>query len=101
MALFTYFDCESDAGAAQKATCLSVAAVTVDEKFKIVDQWKINSRFRASRAFEVDAMLAHNIPVEVIENEKLSNPSKCIQIANALPTISSSSIKPIYRLSLL
>jgi len=73
MALFTYFDCESDAGAAQKATCLSVAAVTVDENFKIVDQWKINSRFRASRAFEVDAMLAHNIPVEVIEKEKLSN----------------------------
>ena len=73
MALFTYFDCESDAGAAQKATCLSVAAVTVDENFKIVDQWKINSRFRKSRAFEVDAMLAHNIPVEVIENEKLSN----------------------------
>ena len=36
MALFTYFDCESDAGAAQKATCLSVAAVTVDENFKIV-----------------------------------------------------------------
>ena len=33
MALFTYFDCESDAGAAQKATCLSVAAVTVDENF--------------------------------------------------------------------
>ena len=61
--LVTYFDCESDAGAAQKATCLSVAAVTVDENFKIVDQWKINSRFRASRAFEVDAMLAHNIPV--------------------------------------
>ncbi|MDC3024733.1 hypothetical protein OA161_00535 [Candidatus Pelagibacter sp.] len=73
MALFTYFDCESDAGAAQKATCLSVAAVTVNENFKIVDQWKINSRFRASRAFEVDAMLAHNIPVEVIEKEKLSN----------------------------
>ena len=73
MALFTYFDCESDSGAAQKATCLSVAAVTVDENFKIVEQWKINSRFRASRAFEVDAMLAHNIPVEVIENEKLSN----------------------------
>ena len=62
-----------DAGAAQKATCLSVAAVTVDENFKIVDQWKINSRFRKSRAFEVDAMLAHNIPVEVIEKEKLSN----------------------------
>ena len=37
MALFTYFDCESDAGAAQKATCLSVAAVTVDENFKIID----------------------------------------------------------------
>ena len=62
MALFTYFDCESDAGAAQKATCLSVAAVTVDENFKIVDQWKINSRFRASRAFEVDAMLALLLP---------------------------------------
>ena len=73
MALFTYFDCESDAGAAQKATCLSVAAVTVDENFKIIDQWKINSKFKRSRPFEIDAMLAHNIPVEVIENEKLSN----------------------------
>ena len=71
MALFTYFDCESDAGAAQKATCRSVAAVTVDENFKIVDQWKINSRFRKSRAFEVDAMLAHNIPIDVIEKEKI------------------------------
>ena len=68
MALFTYFDCESDAGAAQKATCLSVAAVTVDENFKIIDQWKINSKFKRSRPFEIDAMLAHNIPVEVIEN---------------------------------
>ena len=55
MALFTYFDCEFDSETTQKATCLSVAAVTVDENFKIVDQWKINSRFKASRAFEVDA----------------------------------------------
>jgi len=73
MPLFTYFDCESDAGAAQKATCLSIAAVTVDENFKIIEEWKINSKFKKSRAFEVDAMLAHNIPVSVIKQEALSN----------------------------
>ena len=73
MAMYTYFDCEGDSKSAQKATCLSVAAVTVDENFKVIDQWKINSQFKRSRVFEVDAMLAHNIPVDVIENEKLSN----------------------------
>ena len=72
MQIFTYFDCESDAGAAGKATCLSIAAVTVDENFNEVSiggvpaQWKINSRFKRSRVFEIDAMLAHNIPIEVI-----------------------------------
>ena len=79
MQLFTYFDCESDAGAAGKATCLSIAAVTVDENFNEVSiggvpaQWKINSRFKRSRVFEIDAMLAHNIPIEVIKKEALSN----------------------------
>lgn len=77
--IFTYFDCESDAGAAGKATCLSIAAVTVDENFNEVSiggvpaQWKINSRFKRSRVFEIDAMLAHNIPIEVINKEALSN----------------------------
>ena len=73
MTLFTYFDCESDAGAAQKATCLSISAVTVDENFKTIQSWTLNSRFRKSRAFEVDAMLAHNIPVKTIQSEILSN----------------------------
>ena len=73
MTLFTYFDCESDAGAAQKATCLSVSAVTVDENFKETERWTLNSRFRKSRAFEVDAMLAHNIPIKTIQSANLSN----------------------------
>ena len=75
--LVTYFDCESDAGAALRATCLSVSYITCDinNNFKIIDNLSgtINSRFKNSRPFEVDAMLAHNIPINEITNQKLSN----------------------------
>ena len=75
--LVTYFDCESDAGAALRATCLSVSYITCDinNNFKIIDNLSgtINSRFKNSRPFEIDAMLAHNIPINEITNQKLSN----------------------------
>ncbi len=75
--LATWFDCESDAGSALKATCLSVSWITCDlnNNFKIIEDLSgtLNSRFKNSRPFEVDAMLAHNIPIKNIENQKLSN----------------------------
>ena len=71
--LTCWWDCESDAGAAQKATCLSVSGVTTDENFKTISEFTFRSRLRRSRAFEVDAMLAHNIPLEKIKNEPDSN----------------------------
>jgi len=75
--LVTWFDCESDAGSALKATCLSVSWITCDlnNNFKIIEDLSgtLNSRFKNSRPFEVDAMLAHNIPIENIKNQKLSN----------------------------
>ena len=74
--LVTWFDCESDAGSALKATCLSVSWITCDlnNNFKIIEDLSgtLNSRFKNSRPFEVDAMLAHNIPIENIKNQKLS-----------------------------
>ena len=75
--LITYFDCESDMGRASFATCLSVSWITCDvnDDFKIIDNLSgtLNSKFRYSRPFEVDAMLAHNIPVADIMKQKLSN----------------------------
>ena len=75
--LATWFDCESDAGSALKATCLSVSWSTCDlnDNFKIIENLSgtLNSKFKNSRPFEVDAMLAHNIPIKDIENQKLSN----------------------------
>jgi len=75
--LVTWFDCESDAGSALRATCLSVSWITCDlnNNFKIIKNLSgtLNSKFKNSRPFEVDAMLAHNIPIKDIENQKLSN----------------------------
>ena len=75
--LITWFDCESDAGSALKATCLSVSWITceLNNNFKIIEDLSgtLNSRFKNSRPFEVDAMLAHNIPIKNIKNQKLSN----------------------------
>ena len=71
--MICWWDMESDAGAAQKATCLSVSGVITDENFKTISEFTFRSRLRKSRAFEVDAMLAHNIPLEKIENEPDSN----------------------------
>ena len=75
--LVTYFDCESTSGRASTACCLSVSYITCDinNNFKIINSLSgtINSRFKNSRPFEVDAMLAHNIPIDKIENEKNSN----------------------------
>ena len=75
--LVTYFDCESTSGRASTACCLSVSYITCDinNNFKIINSLSgtINSKFKKSRPFEVDAMLAHNIPIDKIENEKNSN----------------------------
>tara|TARA_B100002052_G_scaffold169202_1_gene154020 strand:- start:2820 stop:4298 length:1479 start_codon:yes stop_codon:yes gene_type:complete len=75
--LATFFDCESDAGSAIRATCLSISYITCDlnNNFKIIEELSgtINSKFKNSRPFETDAMLAHNIPIKDILNQKLSN----------------------------
>tara|TARA_B100001173_G_scaffold1696_2_gene1481 strand:+ start:1016 stop:2494 length:1479 start_codon:yes stop_codon:yes gene_type:complete len=75
--LATFFDCESDAGSAMRATCLSISYITCDlnDNFKILEDLSgtINSKFKNSRPFETDAMLAHNIPIKDISNQKLSN----------------------------
>ena len=75
--LVTWFDCESDAGSALKATCLSVSWITSDlnNNFKIIEDLSgtLNSKFKNSRPFEVDAMMVNSLPVKDIENQKLSN----------------------------
>ena len=73
---FTYYDMEADSGSAVKATCLSCSYVTVDSNFKVIEEGTFNSRLRKSRAFEVDAMLAHSIPLKKIQNEKLSRKNR-------------------------
>ena len=70
---FTFYDMEADSGSAVKATCLSCSYVTVDSNFKTIEEGTFNSKLRKSRAFEIDAMLAHNIPLSKIQNEELSN----------------------------
>ncbi len=70
---FTFYDMEADSGSAIKATCLSCSYVTVDANFKTIEEGTFNSRLRKSRAFEVDAMLAHAIPIKKIQSEELSN----------------------------
>ena len=70
---YTWYDMEADSGSAVKATCLSCSYVTVDSNFKTIEEGTFNSRLRKSRAFEVDAMLAHSIPIKKIQSEELSN----------------------------
>ena len=71
---FTYYDMEADSGSAVKATCISCSYVTVSSNFKVIEEeGTFNSRLRKSRAFEVDAMIAHSIPLKKIQSEKLSN----------------------------
>ena len=66
--LISWFDCESDSGSALKATCLSVSWITCDlnNNFKIIENLSgtLNSKFKNSRPFEIDAMLSHNIPIK-------------------------------------
>ncbi len=69
----TYYDMEADSGSAVKATCISCSYVTVTSNFKVIEEGTFNSRLRKSRAFEVDAMIAHSIPLKKIQSEKLSN----------------------------
>ena len=69
----TFYDMEADSGSCVRATCISCSYVTVDENFKTIEEGTFNSRLRKSRAFEIDAMLAHNIPLSKIQNEELSN----------------------------
>ena len=60
-----------------RATCLSISYITCDlnDNFKIIEELSgtINSKFKKSRPFETDAMMAHNIPIKDILNQKLSN----------------------------
>ena len=70
---FTYYDMEADSGSAVKATCISCSYVTVSSNFKVIEEGTFNSKLRKSRAVEVDAMIAHSIPLKKIQSEKLSN----------------------------
>ena len=71
--LFAFFDMESDAGAAARATCLSVSGVLCNREFETLEEFTFRSRLRKSRAPEVDAMLAHGMDIDTIQKEKDSN----------------------------
>ena len=103
---FTYYDMEADSGSAVKATCISCSYVTVSSNFKVIEEGTFNSRLRKSRAFEVDAMLAHNIPLSKISfedgSEELSNgqlvdklEAKFIELANAYEIALSGRMGPV------
>ena len=68
--LYAWFDMESDAGSAARATCLSISGVLTNREFQVLEEFTFKGRLRKSRAPEVDAMMAHGMDIDTIQNEK-------------------------------
>ena len=62
--MFAWFDIESDSGACQKASVLSISGVLTNDNFQVLDEFTLEARPRRSRPVEVDAMLVNGLDID-------------------------------------
>lgn len=62
--MFAWFDIESDSGACQKASVLSISGVLTNDNFQILEEFTLESKPRRSRPLEVDAMLVNGLDID-------------------------------------
>ncbi len=62
--MFAWFDIESDSGACQKASVLSISGVLTNDNFQVLEEFTLEARPRRSRPLEVDAMLVNGLDID-------------------------------------